>query len=60
VQFPSVDHVARIFFQHHGHAINFFQQVAVKLQRRRFMLQRLAQNIANIVFVGFQQRADGK
>ena len=54
VQFLGVDHVARIFLQHHGLALYFLEQVAVKLQRRRFMLQRLAQDIADIVFVGFQ------
>ncbi len=60
MQFLGVDHLARIFLKHYGHALYFLEQVAVKLQRRRFMLQRFAQDIADIVFVGFQQRADCK
>ena len=54
------DQLARVLLQQYRFARGEFEQLNIGCPGGVFMLQRLAQNVADAVLVGFQQRADGK
>src|SRR5262249_27901819 len=60
VQLLGVNHLTRIFFEHHRAPFDGRQQPFVEDERRRLMLHRLDQNFADVVLVAVEQAADPK
>ena len=54
----EINVLSREFFQHHVLTLHQLHQLFVFDQRRFFVAERFSENVANIVFVRFQQRAD--